>query len=444
MKVEKKNLSLALACVLVGILVGAYVGYAASPSNTITISGGIYPGAPSYTIYKVGSTYYAKDQNGLNEFSGTSSSTVINNAFNALTSGRTWQETIVLEGTISLDDTIEMPSYSRLIINGRLTMSDGTNEHMIVNDDQTAGNTAIDITGGLLDHGSQTGGIIIYLKRAVHVAIKDCKFDNAAWDSIRIEQCGDVQITGNYFTDSGAYAINAIDHAEYGAVLEFGGIIAHNTFLENFNNILIQGSGSYNVDWIIEGNWIYHGQWGIYLLSNGLGSVVADVYIWNNYIDYPGEYGIYANYANDGCIAHVLIQNNKIEEARKHSIFIRRMGQAWMITNNMISDTGHLADTTYDGIHVESVVTGESGLSDYQSLNVQGNEVRCKHLTSYGTNKRTRYGLNILPTLKNTWIMGNYFEGGLAAYNFTQGSTCIFENNVNGTISGGVVTYAVP
>jgi len=46
--------------------------YAATPSTTLTISNGVYPGAPSYTFSKLGSTYYAKDQNGYIEYQGTS------------------------------------------------------------------------------------------------------------------------------------------------------------------------------------------------------------------------------------------------------------------------------------------------------------------------------------------------------------------------------------
>lgn len=60
-----KILGLCLACsLLTGIAV-----YATAPSNIMTFSGGTFPGAPSYSISKVGSSYYAKNQNGETEFS---------------------------------------------------------------------------------------------------------------------------------------------------------------------------------------------------------------------------------------------------------------------------------------------------------------------------------------------------------------------------------------
>jgi hypothetical protein len=75
-KVEKKTLSLALVCVLIGLLMGAWVGYAATPSRTVTITGGVFPGAPAYTISVVDGVYYAKDQNGY-ETSDTNASNLI-------------------------------------------------------------------------------------------------------------------------------------------------------------------------------------------------------------------------------------------------------------------------------------------------------------------------------------------------------------------------------
>ena len=78
---------IALAAAIIGVLLGAYIGFSASPSSTFMISGGIYPGAPSYTIWKEGSNYFAKNSNGELEFSGTNASQVILSANNALTDG---------------------------------------------------------------------------------------------------------------------------------------------------------------------------------------------------------------------------------------------------------------------------------------------------------------------------------------------------------------------
>jgi len=48
------------------------------------ISAGIYPGAPSYTIWKEGSNYFAKDANGQIDYAGTNASNLLQNCINAL------------------------------------------------------------------------------------------------------------------------------------------------------------------------------------------------------------------------------------------------------------------------------------------------------------------------------------------------------------------------
>lgn len=69
-----------LVAVVVMQSTGLMFSALAAPSSTFTISGGVYPGAPSYTIWAEGSNYYAKDGNGLLASESSNASTVINNA----------------------------------------------------------------------------------------------------------------------------------------------------------------------------------------------------------------------------------------------------------------------------------------------------------------------------------------------------------------------------
>jgi len=79
-KLDKKNLVTAITFLLIGIIVTSVVWVYASPSTTFTISGGIYPQA-SYTEWREGSNYYAKDAYGRIVYEGTNVTTVFNNAF---------------------------------------------------------------------------------------------------------------------------------------------------------------------------------------------------------------------------------------------------------------------------------------------------------------------------------------------------------------------------
>jgi len=87
-KIPKQiNVKTALIFVAIGILITSLVfyGFAATPSSTFYISGGVYPGAPSYTVWREGSNYFAKDSNGLIAYSGTNASQIIQNIIDANT-----------------------------------------------------------------------------------------------------------------------------------------------------------------------------------------------------------------------------------------------------------------------------------------------------------------------------------------------------------------------
>lgn len=66
--------------VLVGVLLGSVLSYALTPSETFYISSGSYPGAPTYTLFKDGTTYFAKNAQGQNVYSGTNASYIIQSA----------------------------------------------------------------------------------------------------------------------------------------------------------------------------------------------------------------------------------------------------------------------------------------------------------------------------------------------------------------------------
>jgi len=85
MKVRNLNWKkLGTISILINILLISTLTYVifASPNGTFTISKGFYPGAPSYTIWKEGSTYYAKNAYGAIDYSGTAA--ILNSSLNAL------------------------------------------------------------------------------------------------------------------------------------------------------------------------------------------------------------------------------------------------------------------------------------------------------------------------------------------------------------------------
>ena len=87
MKVDGSKVRIALIAVIIGVLLGAYIGYALTPTTTFTISPGVYPGAPDYTIWKEGSNYFAKNKYGEIEFSGTNKIEIVQNVMDAIPEG---------------------------------------------------------------------------------------------------------------------------------------------------------------------------------------------------------------------------------------------------------------------------------------------------------------------------------------------------------------------
>jgi hypothetical protein len=103
MKFEKQvSLKWAIALVLIACLVSSsivYYVFAVSPSSAFTISSGVYPGAPSYTVWKEGGYYFAKDANGEIDYSGTDCLTLIEDVIDALPTGVIEGGTIFFKGT---------------------------------------------------------------------------------------------------------------------------------------------------------------------------------------------------------------------------------------------------------------------------------------------------------------------------------------------------------
>jgi len=86
-----------------------------------------FVGESSFTVFEENGVYYALNNFTKELISGTNASTVIQQAINALTPGRTWQETIVLKGNLGYVHDVAVPSYTRIVGNkAKLTLPAGS------------------------------------------------------------------------------------------------------------------------------------------------------------------------------------------------------------------------------------------------------------------------------------------------------------------------------
>jgi len=104
----------------------------------------------NYIVTNVSGTYYAKTPTGVTLTSGTNAATVIQAALNALTSGRTVKEKVLLQGNFTLTSALNIPSYTVLEVDGKITR--GANVSFIF----TSNAGYIDIIGGEWDGNMAT------------------------------------------------------------------------------------------------------------------------------------------------------------------------------------------------------------------------------------------------------------------------------------------------
>jgi hypothetical protein len=110
-------------------------------------------GPYNYIIDKSGSTYRMKNgTTGQIDFQSTNASKVIIFALGNLSSGRTWKEKIVIEGSITVTNTLVVPSFTVIDIEGSITLASSANCNIFnltsVND--------VEIYGGHL-YGNKAG-----------------------------------------------------------------------------------------------------------------------------------------------------------------------------------------------------------------------------------------------------------------------------------------------
>jgi hypothetical protein len=143
---------------------------------------------------KIGKTVYASQY------------PTIQAAINNLTTGRTYMETVIIDGLYN-EGNITIPSHTKIVINGKVTLPTGAQNQSVfiagcgVNASGCSG-INIEITGGIIDGnrgGVVDGGIdgsqtAIYGKALTNLNIHDIKLQNTEREGLYISNSG----WGNY------------------------------------------------------------------------------------------------------------------------------------------------------------------------------------------------------------------------------------------------------
>lgn len=352
MKNERKlGLKQIASLILVAVLISSVATYvfASSPSSTIYISGGAYPGAPDYTIYSVAGTYYAKNQNGYTEFSGTDAATVIQDAIDA-SNGTVYLQT----GEYSISDTIQLKTDVTLKGSGfgtHLILADGVNKPLI-----NAANGVIRwhiedlwLDGNKAGQTSASYGVTIYNDDSYdqnaglfHVYIRNVKGDGILSymnRRIYVSHCFIYYCTGNgiHFTGGehldvfNSYIAQNDGHGLQSDAIQHCKIIA-NTFsgnhLDNFYGTLTKSYFEQNMVAGADG-------YGMHITDH-FATVVGNEF-WENQ---NGSIYITDSAGGDVARNNMLITNNQMIEDENNGgtavLEARNLGENCIISNNLI------------------------------------------------------------------------------------------------------------
>ena len=168
--------------------------------------------------------------------------TVMQAAINALTSGRTWKEQVVLRGDFPMSGALELPSYTSLETLGRLYLQDGVNTNVIENADPTGGNARMQIVGGLIDGNkanNPTGGHGIAFTKVADSVIDRIRTEYCKGSGVSLENTSDeCAVTKLYSMFNDGYGLTIAETNDL--------TVAHCQFRQNQQNGLMQSGGDFN------------------------------------------------------------------------------------------------------------------------------------------------------------------------------------------------------
>jgi len=201
---------------------------------------------------------------------GANATTVILAAINALTAGRTWEETVTVKGRYVGLGQIVLPSYIILEIDGYWEAQDALDTHFITNSDPAGGNTDITIRYGWVNANkeNQTGDMsCIHMEKVTRPHVFFMKVRGGArpvgaahGEGICFWECTLGKIIGNYSYEAYYDNIKVRGSSTYC-------LIANNTCKDSETKGGIQVSSETTCHNDVIGNIIYQ---YIHALDNGI------------------------------------------------------------------------------------------------------------------------------------------------------------------------------
>lgn len=389
MKISRIKFSGILICTA---LLTALITYTAAQSTTpFTISSGIYPsGAASYTIWKEGLNYYAKNASGVIEYSGTNFATILSNCISSPN-----KLILIKAGEYELSSTITI-SQDGIYIRGENDMGHFARSA----EGRPTGGTVIKATNNIVMFEWSKSSGHIYFGGLSHItlygqngtattsvtAVKINRGSDLIFEYVFINLCGGdgFDITPSQGKIWNIWIRNClIESVRYGVYI-------HDTIPYDVPPI---DYDPYSFDTKIVDRINIQ---GCHTWDN-----VKDVYTYNSHE-----------------VHNVLISENQFYGAKGTSIEINNEVRRIQIIDNRIYDFGREADNLYDGIHLNSWTF---------DVIIRGNIIG-DHWES-----GDRYELYIGSYVSKVLVEGNNFPSttdGTPVYKDTTATNIVFRNNL--------------
>jgi len=392
----KPNPRLVFAALILSIMIGiasftASITYviAQSGAGSLYVEEGVYPSGSSHTIWREGSTYFAKDAFGHVAYSGSNASQLIYNAIEATSPGGT---VFIKAANYSCDSTI--------LVDNRYVTVEGENP------------------------GTVTGTV---LKLADSVNCNLFNLSGATFFTLR-----DIQLHGNsannnngtgIFSGSGSISATAdmlIDHCfirsfgDYGLYLvDCWGAIIRNSYIEG--NKATYGSyiGAWNC--LIESTTFnYNDHYGLWIAGVGTATIRGCSFTEN------GKHGLWLNSGTGHVVTGNIFLGNGIDAANTYSgIYVNGGAQNSTISGNSFDGYGaHVAyqsSYTKYGIYCqaeETVITGNS----FVNLVVRGVEQVVIGIKCHGNYGYVNENWGLQNSQNGTWITHGLTVGASPKY----------------------------
>lgn len=410
-----------VALCLICFVAGGLIVYASTPTGIMTLSGGVYPGSSSYTVFEDSGTVFAKNDFGVIDYSGSDGGDVISDAISNL--GSDGGEIHVI-GNIPCTTPVIIEA-SNVILTGEGAKYDVPKSSLefsgAINGIEISGSLAWDaiIDIALLGDGSTLDAINVIgstygisFLRVQGVSFMD-------WNrGIYTEKSYHGLISHSYFRDTIDNSCIYLNSTSNANVIEFCGFYSGDPF------ITIEGTAGSHENKIIN-NWFEKTTTtGIMLLG------AYHQYIENNYFSGP-TYGISASNLPSLYTDYIFVKDNFFYSSVLYPIVANDRIRFWKVDGNIMTGDYGFYDAEDTQYHLYCTFSNNK----FYGLGDDGTE-SCIYILKgfqyciiadniFSTSYNAIYADN---DMYNCTITGNVFQG-LTNYIF----------QVDGTNSGNII-----